>query len=71
MFKRKELLSLAFGVLLGFAVALIAGVLYLRANLIQEIPLGHGSFEALAAGVPRAAKSVDGWRKICRMRMIF
>ena len=49
MFKRKELLCLAFGVLLGFAVALIAGVLYLRANLIQEIPLGHGSFEALAA----------------------
>ncbi|HBJ96203.1 MAG TPA: hypothetical protein DDZ11_07150 [Lentisphaeria bacterium] len=61
MFKRKELLCLALGVLLGVAVTLLAGVLYLRANLIQEIPLGHGSFEALAAGVPGAAKSVDGW----------
>lgn len=61
MRKRKELLYLAVGILLGIAATLFAGILYLRSNLIQEYEIGTADFKTVAAEVPSAARFVKGW----------
>ena len=57
----KEILCLTLGILLGIAGTVFGGILYLRTQLIREYPLGAMEFSRLAAEIPSAARSVEGW----------
>ncbi len=57
----KELLCLGVGILIGIAATLLAGILYLRGGLIQEYELGSADFGTVAANVPAAARTLEGW----------
>lgn len=61
MRKRKEFLYLTLGVLLGAAVTLSAGLLWLRSSLIREFELGSPDFQTAMRSVPEAAKEIGGW----------
>ena len=57
----KEILCLVLGILLGIAGTVFGGILYLRTHLIREYSLGTMEFSRLAAEIPSAARSVEGW----------
>ncbi len=57
----KQISGILAGFLLGSSVTFLSGIVYLRANLIHEIPV-PGALETVSSSVLEAAKDVDGWR---------
>lgn len=61
MRKRKEILFLVLGILLGTAGTLAGGILWLRMSLIREFELGSPDFQTAMRAVPGSAKEIGGW----------
>lgn len=58
--RSKQILFFLIGMLWGAVLVLIAGVLYLRYNLITEQAL-PGTFEEITEKIPSAVESAEGW----------
>lgn len=56
----RDILLFAAGMLWGLALAVTAGILYLRYNLITEQAM-PGTFEKITEGIPAAVRSAEGW----------